>query len=369
MSITSVETEFLVIGGGIAGTAAAWRLAEKGREVVLLEKGRIGEEASGRCGGGVRQQYRDPRETPSAINAVQMWAEMDAVLDEDLEYDRGGNIKLVRSPEELSLAEARVEREQSQGLEVSFISPEETRERLPMLSKDIPLFGATYCPSDGTANPLKVTKAIGRAAAKAGAQLCINEPVLEMEPDGDRVKYVRTDKAIYRARNIILAAGPWSGGLLFDLGLRLHLTIKKVSILITQPLPPVIAGFVSWDTGYTRQAKDGNIHIGARTAINKGLDKKLDYRVLMDAGRDFPEVFPFLRDINIIRAFSGLLTYTADDIPVVDRVPGYDNLWAVTGFSGHGFCLGPYMGRVVADWICDGECPEDLSEFAYGRFK
>ena len=369
MSLEKIETENLVIGGGIAGTAAAWRFAEMGREVVLLEKGRIGEEASGRCGGGVRQQYRDSRETPFAIKAVRMWEEMAQSLDEDLEYDQGGNIKLLRTEEDLSIGRARVEREISQGLEVSFLSAEETRERLPLLSPDTPLFGATYCPSDGTANPIKVTKAIGREAAKIGAQLHINEPARHMVPGGDRVHAVRTDKAIYYARNIILAAGPWSGTLLFDLGLKLHLILKQSNILVTQPLDQVVPGFISWDTGYMRQAKDGNIHIGVRTVINKGFDKTLDYRVLMDAGRDFPEVFPFLRDYNIIRGFCGLLTYTADDIPVVDRAPGYDNLWVVTGFSGHGFCLGPYMGRVTADWIMKGECPEDLSEFSYGRFK
>jgi sarcosine oxidase subunit beta len=255
MSFITVDTEFLVIGGGIAGTAAAWRLAEKGREVVLLEKGRIGEEASGRCGGGVRQQYRDQRETPFAIKAVKMWEEMDAVLDEDLEYDQGGNIKLLRSQDEFDQAKARVEREQSQGLGVCLISPEETRERLPFLAPDIPIFGGTHCPTDGTANPLKVTKAIGRAAAKAGAQVRINEPALQFLADENRIRMVRTDNTLYRARNIILAAGPWSGGLLFDLGLRLHLTVKKVSILITQPVPPVIPGFISWDTGICARQK------------------------------------------------------------------------------------------------------------------
>ncbi len=364
-----METEVVVIGGGIAGAAAAWRLAEKGRQVVLLEKGRVGEEASGRCGGGVRQQYRAPAETPFAIKAVEMWTEMAAVLDEDLEYDREGNLRLLRSKEQLEAAKVRVAREQEQGLEVNLISPDEVRERLPHISPEMSLYGATHCPGDGTANPLKVTKAIGRAAEAAGALVHINEPVRQLITAGGRVRAVLTDRNRYRPEKVILAAGAWSKGMLYEIGLNLPLTVRKSNLLITHAQPPLIPGFVSWDAGYLRQARDGNIHLGARTIISGEFDKRLEYRVLLDAGRDYPEVFPFLRDINIIRAFSGLVTYTPDLIPVVGQAPGFENLWVATGFSGHGFCLGPFMGRVVADWICGAECPEDLSAFAAGRFQ
>lgn len=364
-----VKTDVLIIGAGVTGTSAAWRLAESGREAILLDKGRVGEEASGRNGGGVRQQYRDPAETPLSIKAVAMWAEMTERFDVDVEYDRGGNIRLLRSEEELAVGRTRVERENSMGLEVNLLSREEVYERLPLLSPEAGVLGGTHCPTDGTANPLKVAKAIGRAAQAAGAVIRINEPALRFRVADGRIKGVITDKAEYQAQSILLCAGPWTAGLLFELGVPLYLIVKKIHLLITEPLPPRIPGFVSWNTGYTRQAKDGNIHVGVRTASNKGFDKTLEYQALMDGGRDFPEIFPFLRDVNIIRAFSGLITYTADAIPVIDRVPGVDNMYLAAGFSGHGFCLGPYVGRVMADWISSGDCPEDLSAFSIRRFQ
>ncbi len=364
-----IDTEVLVIGGGISGTSATWRLAEKGREVILLDKGRIGEEASGRAGGGVRQQYRDPAELPFSMKAVEMWEEMAQVLDEDLEYERGGNYRLLLSQDELEFGQMRLKREQDLGLEVFFWTPEETRAHLPFLAPDLPLYGATYCPSDGTANPLKVTKAIGRAAEAAGADIHAGEPAQSFTIADGKIKEVITNSAIYRPRKVILAAGPWSAELLLELGVMLHLLIRQNHILLTQAVPKIIPGFISYSTGYMRQAKDGNIHLGARILTGHGYDKSLDYRALMDVAREAPVIVPFLRELNIIRAFCGLITITPDAIPVIDLVPGIENLYLMTGFSGHGFCLGPYMGRVVADWVCQGECPQDLSAFSFARFK
>ena len=134
-------------------------------------------EASGRNGGGVRQQFRDPAEIPLAMESVGIWAGLADELGRGFEYSRKGSLRLLRSQEELDFARSRVEREKAMGLEVELLSPDKVRERVPSLAPDLNLLGGTLCPSDGTANPLLMGQALEPALREAGVSLHLREPV------------------------------------------------------------------------------------------------------------------------------------------------------------------------------------------------
>jgi sarcosine oxidase subunit beta len=367
-AMTYRDSDYVVVGAGIVGAFTALRLAQRKRTVTLIDKGDIGRESTGRCAGGIRQQYRDPAELPLALKAADIWAALEAELNEPLEYCRHGSLKLLHNTDELEQAQARIYRERQAGLDVDLLTPAEVVDYEPAIGSDVDLTGGTLCISDGTANPLLLARALASVLDRAGVVVKTHEPVRRFEAVGGRVVSAITDRAEYRAEAFVNAAGSWSAELCRSLGLDFPCTIRKSQLLITEAVSPVIRGFISFNHGYVRQAIDGNLHLGVRGLPIDVLEKSLTYRALIDAGRFFPNVFPFIRNIHIIRGFAGFTTWPPDGIPILDKAPGLDGFFLAAGFSGHGFCLGPVVGELLAEWICDGSSSLDLSRFSWTRF-
>lgn len=363
------NADIVIIGGGITGCSIAYRIAEKGLKVILLEKGLVGEEASGKNGGGVRQQNRHPAELPLAIASVKMWSRMQEELDWDVGYRVNGNLHLITSEEEYNTFHKNPEWERGLGLDVDFISPEETRSLVPALSTNAEFLGATYCPSDGTANPLLVVKAIARTARRIGVEIKEHEQLNRLKLEGDRVVSALTDICEYRAPIFVNSAGPWARTICNWIGLDFPVDLKRGQILVTESAPRAIEQFISFDVGYLRQTIEGNIHLGVISQPLETFDRRVTLQAFKDIGKRLPKLFPFLQQLNIIRAFAGFTHWTEDMIPILDRAPNLKNFFLAAGFSGHGFCIGPIVGKLLAEWIVDGKSSMDLSAFKWTRFK
>ncbi|MBW1961862.1 MAG: FAD-binding oxidoreductase [Deltaproteobacteria bacterium] len=363
------SADVVVIGGGIAGASIAYRLAEKGLRVILSEKERVGQQASGRAGGGVRQQNRHPAELPLAMEAIKIWAQMEEELGCDVEYRRCGNLRLLFTKEEFETFSKIMTREREMGLCVEMISPPELGQFLPAISTETGLIAAKYCATDGTANPLLVVKAICRTAQRRGVEIRELEAVRKLRIKNGKIQSAVTDAAEYHAEIFVNAAGPWARGICNLVGLDFPQQILRTPLLITEPLPPLIAPFISWEDMYLRQALAGNIHLGPqniRAVTNFDISTHLNE--FAHIGRHAPAIFPFLKQVNIIRAFCGLTHWTPDEIPILDRAPTISNFFLAAGFSGHGFCLGPVVGKLMAEWIVDGSSSLDLSGLNWSRF-
>lgn len=368
--MAGTSSDVVVIGGGIAGASTAYRLAEKGLRVTLLEKNRVGEQASGRAGGGVRQQNRHPSELPLAMEAIQIWAQMEDELDCDVGYRRNGNVRLLLTPEEFETYSLIMAREQEMGLPVEILSPQELHRLVPVVSTEAGIVGAKYCPTDGTANPLRVVKAICRKARSKGVEIKENEPVQHIRKEVGKVAAVVTDTAEYRADVFVNAAGPWARNVCHLVELDFPQKVFRTPLLITQALAPIIRPFVSYEALYLRQALEGNIHLGPHNIQPvENFDQSSHVDEFAYIGRHAPGIFPFLKHVNIIRAFSGLTHWTPDEIPILDRAPTLSNFFLAAGFSGHGFCLGPVVGKLMAEWIVDGYSSQDLKDFRWTRFE
>jgi sarcosine oxidase subunit beta len=362
------EADVVIIGGGINSCSMAYELAKKGRSVIVLERGRVGEEASGRNGGGVRQQNRHPAELPLAMEAIKIWATMHEELEWDVEYRRGGNLRLVTSQQEYETFHTKPEWERNMGLDVEFLTPEETRAVAPAISRDVELLGATYCPTDGTANPLLVTKAIARAARRLEVEIREHEPVERLQVQDGRMVAAFTSRGEYRAPVFVNAAGAWARALCNKIGLDFPVQIKKAQLFVTEPLPLLINEFISFDIGYVRQAVNGGVHIGTRSQPVENFDKSTTLPAFKEAGWRTPQIFPLLKETSIVRSWAGITHWTPDEIPIIDRAPNVEGLFLTAGFSGHGFCLGPIVGRLMAEWIADGKSSMDLYAFRWTRF-
>ena len=198
--------DVVVIGGGITGTAAADALAREGHAVTLIEAKRIAAMASGWSLGGVRQSGRDPVELPLARAAVAIWAELTDTLGADVEYRRNGNLRLARTPAEVDVLRALVASQRAQGLDLDLLeNAADVRAIAPALSPSV--LAASFCPTDGHANPVKATQAFADSARRHGATIRENVAARAIRVVRDRVTGVETDTGVLPADRVIVAAG------------------------------------------------------------------------------------------------------------------------------------------------------------------
>ncbi len=364
--------DVVIVGGGIVGCAAAYYLARRGRRVVLLEKSVIGGEASGRNGGGVRQQCRDRRERPLAIASVKLWVGLESELGFDVEYVQGGNIRLATNEDRMAALRREAEEELADGLVVEMWDREELRRRAPYLSHVF--IGAKYCPTDGTANPILPSRAFGWAARQAGATLLTRAEAVSIGVQGGQVASVtgrdRDGDLFIEAPWVIHAGGPWTPQLSRTLGIQVPIEPARSVIAITQRMPFLFKEFISsHDLGaYCRQAREGHVHIGGVGTPGKTFDQTMPAATVAQLARGAARIVPALRGANILRTWGGTLENTPDKVPIISPVDGIKGYILASGFSGHGFCLGPIAGKLLSEWIVDGEPSLPLDEFRLSRF-
>ena len=368
--------DIVVIGGGITGAATADALAREGHAVTLIEARRIAAMASGWTLGGVRQSGRDPAELPLAREAVALWAGLRDALDADVEYRRNGNLRLARTPAEVDVIRALVASQREQGLDIDFL-PDNAAVRAiaPALSPDI--LAASFCPSDGHANPIKATQAFAESARRHRAAIRENVAARAIRVARDRATGVETDAGFIPAERVIVAAGINTPELLRPLGLDLPLSIKIVNVVQSEPLAPCLEqvfGVANADCA-GRQEADGRLRFtGGRSRwglvparwTTESLAPSPDQ--IRNVVGLVANVLPAAGRAAIARTWGGLIDLTPDALPVIDAPESVAGLVVAAGFSGHGFCLGPISGLLCADLALERRPRLDVSAFRLGRF-
>jgi sarcosine oxidase subunit beta len=200
--LTCPARDVAIVGGGIVGASCAYFLAERGADVLLLESGRIGREASGMNAGGVRQQGRALPEIPLALEALALWADLDKRLDADLEYERTGDLRIAETEPDLARVRALADREREAGIALERVEGAGLRSLVPALSARV--LGGTFCATGGQDNPLLVAQTFGRRARDLGAKLWDGLPV-EISRDGTAMS--RDRQWGVRAARLVLSAG------------------------------------------------------------------------------------------------------------------------------------------------------------------
>ena len=212
--------DVLIIGGGISGVAAAYLLAREGVSVTLLEQYGLAAMASGWTLAGVRQSGRDADELPLAMAAVTVWKDLGEELDADIEYRQNGNLRLARDDAESVIIRQMVDEQRALGLDLEFLDGNAAvRAVAPAISDTV--VAASFCPSDGHANPKATVRAYARTAERIGAKIRLGEQVDAILTERDRIVGVRTHMSTYPAAKVVIAAGIHAPALLEPLGLTL----------------------------------------------------------------------------------------------------------------------------------------------------
>jgi sarcosine oxidase subunit beta len=372
----NASNRIVVIGGGITGCAAAAELAREGHAVTLLEKHRIAAMASGWTLGGVRQSGRHPAELPLARAAVGLWGRLHETLGADVEYRRGGNLRLARTPAEVDIIRGIVASQQAYGLDLTLLpDTDAVRAIAPAISTNV--LAASLCPTDGHANPILATAAFAAFARKHGASVREGIAVRAIRAAGGRVTGVETSEGFIAADRVIVATGVNTPALLAPLGLELPLCVKIVHVIQSEPLPPTLAqafGVANANCAGRQQA-DGRLrYTNARGDWQGDADGWTDASLAPTASEVravvdlVAEVLPVAATTPIARTWGGLIDLTPDALPVIDAPAQVEGLVAAAGFSGHGFCLGPVSGLLCADLAVGRKPRHDLSAFRLERF-
>ena len=373
---TTTTLRIVIIGGGITGCAAAAELARDGHAVTLIEKHRIAAMGSGWTLGGVRQSGRHPAELPLARAAVAIWANLHDTLGTDVEYRRSGNLRLARTPTEADAIRALVDAQQAQGLDLRFL-PDNAAVRAiaPAIARDV--LAASFCPTDGHANPILATQAFANHARKLGAEIVESVSAVSVCTMGGRVNGVETSVGFIAADRVVVTAGIHTPALIAPLGLALPLSLKVVHVVQTEPLPPAFAqvfGVANADCA-GRQEVDGRLRFTGGRKDWTGYSDEWTEAALAPTPNEIRTVvdlvagvLPIAGTTPIARTWGGLIDLTPDGLPMIDAPHPIEGLVVAAGFSGHGFCLGPVSGQLCAD-LAIGRAPRhDLSAFRLVRF-
>lgn len=371
-----MSADVVVIGAGITGAAAALELAAEGLRVVLLDRWGPAAMGSGWTLGGVRQSGRHPAELPLAQAAVRLWETMSDRLDADVFYRQHGNLRLARTEAEALAMQALAAEQSRAGLEIHFITGSAIQEIAPAVARTV--LAACWCPSDGHAEPVASVRAMVAAGKRLGVAARFGERAVAIEVEGGFVRAVRTEAGRIACARVVVAAGVFGNELLTPLGVTVPLEVSCVAVMRTAPvaaeLRPVI-GVANADVA-GRQQVDGSLRATTGMGLHGGLLAERDGRphlpptaaALAGIVERFGRVVPCLRDAPVEQVWAGLIDKTPDALPVLDGVAGVAGLVVGMGFSGHGFCLGPVSGRILADLVMGRAPAFELGAFTLGRF-
>jgi len=370
-----VSSHVIIIGGGISGTSTAYELARNGVRVTLLERGDLASMASGWTLAGVRQSGRHPAELPLAAAAVARWVGLSEELEADTEYRQNGNLRLALSEADVPVIKGVVEASTAAGIDITYLdSVEDIHAIAPALTTE--LYGASFCPTDGHANPTKSVLAFAAAAKRHGATIRTGVDVTGITTASGKLTGVETTDGPIGADVVIVAAGIYTPRLLEPLGLALPLRVTHVPAVQTVPAPPMLDPVIGIASGKFagRQQADGRFRLTTGNTPWSGGDRHDQYNVqpTLEQVRDTIDVstriLPGIQGLRVAQVWGGLLDLTPDALPVIERSHDVDGLVIAAGFSGHGFCLGPITGQILADLAVFGSTELPIEPFRLARF-
>ena len=367
------SAEIVVIGSGIIGSSAAYYLAKAGADVMLVERAgpNTSATASQACAGGVRQQGRTPEEIPLAKYAIGLWNELEAELEADLQYRQEGMTVMTDDENLIPILQKRVSAEQALGLDVRLIPQKELHELIPGLSSR--MIAGSYCPTDGHADPLRTIDAFIRAARRLGARIKWQCPVERIMVQKGRVAAIQAAGEKINCQQVVLAAGYWSRSLAQSAGLDLPLRPHTLQMMVTARRSHKLDQVLGW-LGHgisLKQVPAGGFVIGGGWP---GFGEPDAYRThllpgsMAKSARTTVNLYPSLAGLPIVRAWVGIEAFCKDEMQIIGPVPGVQGLVLATGFSGHGFGIGPGVGALIARYFITGKMPAKLKPFGYERF-
>ncbi|MFT4959603.1 MAG: glycine/D-amino acid oxidase-like deaminating enzyme [Paracoccaceae bacterium] len=414
------RVDVVVIGGGIIGAATALELVESGLSVLLCEKGEIGGEQSSRNWGWVRLSFRDSREIPLMIEAVRLWEGLDSRTGRSTGYTKTGILFTPPGDKDWARYERWSENLTQHQIECRMVSGREFDALMPKHRMTVK--GALYTPMDGRAEPQWATPAIAEAARDKGAHVVTGCAVRSVDIEAGKITGVMTERGRVACDRVVLAGGAWSRLFAGNAGIALPQLKVLNTVLRTAPIAGGPETAIWTDSFGLRKRADGgyNVASGTENTVDivpdsfrlsraflpalasewwslrfrlsgrwseeaaqarswqpddvtpfetcRVLDPVPSARSVNKSWAGVTKAFPFFHQAKVVQSWGGMIDVTPDAIPVISKVDDVPGLHIATGFSGHGFGIGPGAGRLMADLVIGRAPVVDPTPFRLSRF-
>ena len=363
------SADVVVIGAGVSGLASAYYLAKAGKDVVVVDKGTVGGEASGRNGGMISERVDEPPMIPMGVESLKIWPTLDDELGYPTEFTHEGRLQVAVSEEEMGDLYKEREEALRHGLSVELLDPSEIQGLIPGITGRT--LGGLFFANGGHANPQRTVQAFAWAFQDLGGRLYQNTAVTGMSVVGERVSSVETAAGSIEADMVVAAAGPQTGLLAEMVGIHVPVAPARVEILATAPLEPLFDIALVGNGLYGRQAARGNLLFGGGPHEWIDVDLVTDPHkpntpLIRNIARRLAELLPRVADVPVIRSWAGVVEQAPDYLPIIDIADGVSNYVVVTA-SAHGFGIAPATGKAVSDLVLFGESRIDISALGLGR--
>ena len=365
------HAEIAIVGGGVIGLAIAYNLARRGLDdVVVIERGYLAEGASGRNGGGIRQQWSTELNIRLMQESVDLCRRFAVDLGVNVWFRQGGYLFLARSAKETARLEKNIAVQNRCGVATRMLEPAKARDIVPELDLT-GIVAAAYNPSDGILFPWPFLWGYARQAAAHGVRIYTQTPVggLERQKAGGYI--VHTPRGAVRARRVVNATGAWSPKLAAMIGVEIPTYPIRHEICSSEPLKPFLRPMVSeLSSGlYCSQSMRGEI-VGGVTIPGHdptyGMGSTLEF--LATYARRLVRLMPILGEIKILRQWAGPYDQSPDGNPILGAAPGHPDFFLACGFVGHGFMMAPILGKLYGEWLTGGDPHEIFARYTLARF-
>lgn len=362
----------VIIGGGVMGLSTAYHLARAGvTDVVLVEKGEFGSGSTCKAAGGVRAQFSDVVNIELGARSLRTFETFETTFGQEIDLHQVGYLFLLDKPEHVEAFEKNIALQNELGVSSRLITVSEAKALSPLISTE-GLLAAAYSPTDGHCTPESVVNGYAGAARRAGARLVRSCAVTAIESSGGAITRVVTDRGAIATDTVICAAGAWSHGLGAMVGVDLPVQPLRRQILTTAPLPglhPDTPFTIDFTTSFYFHGEGRGLLLGMSDPHESpGFRLTESDAWLPGLGEAIERRAPAISEVGLRAGWAGLYEMTPDHNALVGEAEGVARFLYATGFSGHGFLMGPAVGEVMRDLYLGRSPVVDVSPLDAGRF-
>jgi glycine/D-amino acid oxidase-like deaminating enzyme len=380
----------VIVGGGIVGCAAAFFLAERGeRDVVLLERDRLGQGTSKGGLGGIRHQFVDELDVRLSKLAVAFWRTFEGRTGARHHFQQRGYLFIAETVEGFAQLREPLPLYEDVGVNVEMVDRSEIERLVPGIRTD-DLVGGRFGAEDGYGDPIEALAGFAASAQLGGVQIREGVAALEIVRDGDRVTGVRTSDGVISCDRVLLATGCWTASLAATAGVSVPIWPYARSIMESGPFPSLsrVPMTIEWESGFHFRPKgaaqrfampnltaNGRIEKGPGAAPATFVPGEFSPLVVPQSLEPWVRAraalrHPLFANLRIRDSWSCYYEMTPDDHPIVGAVPGVSGLYIAAGFSGHGFMHAPATAQLVVEEMLDGRARTiDIRDLSLQRFQ